>query len=88
MLTAARCILQERIEADEELDDEPLALRLAAGLFTVQQAALIVTNLFAMADQGMQKRVLQLLHQQVRLCFGLDMLQPVSTVRAGFQVKC
>ena len=50
-------VLQERIEDpdEDELEDEPLALRLAAGLFTVQQAALIVANLWQMGDPGMQK---------------------------------
>ena len=61
-------VVQARIEDpdDDELEDEPLALRLAAGLFTVQQAALVVANLWQTGDPGMQKRLLQLLHQQVR----------------------
>ena len=33
----------------------------------MQQAGLIVANLWHMGDPGMQKRLLQLLHQQVGL---------------------
>ena len=70
--------MQVRIEDpdDDELEDEPLALRLAAGLFTVQQAALVVANLWQTGDPGMQKRLLQLLHQQV--CCTLALLHHVA----------
>jgi beta-catenin-like protein 1 len=35
-----------------------------AGLFTLQQSAIIIGHLWAMADTGLRKRVLGILHQK------------------------
>jgi len=47
-------------EVDE---DEILLARMDAGLFTLQQCALIIAELWASKDHGLRKRILLLLHQ-------------------------
>ena len=63
------CALQaelEQVAAEEELTaDEILLRRMDAGLYTLQQCALIVGNLWIVGDQGVKQRLLMLLHQQV-----------------------
>ena len=56
---------EEDIEDVDE--DYILASRLEAGLFTLQQSALIMANLWFYNDVNLRKRILLLLHQQV--CF-------------------
>ncbi|PRW61313.1 beta-catenin 1 [Chlorella sorokiniana] len=54
-------------EADEDLDeDDVLLARMDAGLYTLQQCALVVGALWLVGDQGVRKRVLKLLHQKGR----------------------
>ena len=55
---------EEDIEDVDE--DYILASRLQAGLFTLQQSALIVANLWFYNDVNLRKRILLLLHQQAR----------------------
>ena len=45
--------------------DEVLLRRMDAGLYTLQQCALIIGNLWIVGDQGVKQRLLMLLHQQV-----------------------
>jgi hypothetical protein len=76
MLNAAMSILdigmQERLAQMDEEDMEDidedyiLTSRLEAGLFTLQQSALILGNLWFHNDVHLRKRILLLLHQQVR----------------------
>lgn len=57
---------EDRIEAifDSDIDkDEILLARMDAGLYTLQQCALIVAELWATKDYGLRKRILMLLHQ-------------------------
>ena len=50
----------------EDMDEDYiLASRLEAGLFTLQQSALILANLWFYNDLSLRKRILLLLHQQV-----------------------
>jgi hypothetical protein len=52
-------------EEEEELGDEEILLaRMDAGLYTLQQCALIVGQLWMAGDAGVRKRVLVLLHQK------------------------
>jgi len=64
-------------EEEEEVDEEELLLsRMDAGLFTLQQAALIVGFLWSIGDTGVRKRLLMLLHQKRRaLSVVRDVLQ-------------
>lgn len=56
----------ERLTEEEELTvDEVLLRRMDAGLYTLQQCALIIGNLWIVGDQGVKQRLLMLLHQQV-----------------------
>ena len=55
---------EEDIEDVDE--DYILASRLEAGLFTLQQSALIMANLWFYNDVNLRKRILLLLHQQAR----------------------
>ncbi len=41
-----------------------MQVRSDAGLFTLQQAALIIGHLWALGDTGLRKRVLSILHQK------------------------
>lgn len=66
---AARVSLEEdRIEAlfdgDDIDEDEMLLARMDAGLYTLQQCALIIAELWATHDHGLRKRILMLLHQK------------------------
>ncbi len=62
---------QERLAQMDEEDmedmdeDYVLASRLEAGLFTLQQSAVILANLWYYNDISLRKRILLLLHQQV-----------------------
>jgi beta-catenin-like protein 1 len=38
--------------------------RMDAGLFTLQQCAIIVAHLWSTADSGLRKRIIMLLHQK------------------------
>ena len=64
--------VQERLAQMDEEDIEDvdedyiLASRLEAGLFTLQQSALIMANLWFYNDVNLRKRILLLLHQQAR----------------------
>lgn len=65
---AARVSSEEhRIESlfgEDDVDkDEMLLARMDAGLYTLQQCALIVAELWATKDYGLRKRILMLLHQ-------------------------
>ncbi|PSC73978.1 beta-catenin 1 [Micractinium conductrix] len=51
-------------EAEEEQEEDVLLARMDAGLYTLQQCALIVGALWLVGDVGVRKRVLRLLHQQ------------------------
>ncbi|KXZ43101.1 hypothetical protein GPECTOR_102g54 [Gonium pectorale] len=52
-------------DEDEQVDEEELLLaRLGAGLFTLQQCALIAASLWATGDAGLRRRLLALLHQK------------------------
>ena len=53
-------------EAAEAGEDYVLLARLGAGLYTLQQCALIMGHLWFVGDLGVRKRVLLLLHQQAR----------------------
>lgn len=57
---------EKRLATSEEnyTEDDIALARLDAGLYTLQQVALIIGNLWMMGDSGMQRRVLTLLHQQ------------------------
>ncbi len=72
-IVKAPVIMQERLvelaeEEEEAADPEYQYLaRQEAGLYTLQQVALIVGNLWFVGDLGVRKRLLQLLHQQVRM---------------------
>ncbi len=56
----------EQLTEEEDLSaDEVLLLRMDAGLYTLQQCALIIGNLWIVGDQGVKQRLLMLLHQQV-----------------------
>lgn len=56
----------ERLTEEEELTAEEVLLRrMDAGLYTLQQCALIIGNLWIVGDQGVKQRLLMLLHQQV-----------------------
>lgn len=52
-------------EEEELTADEVLLRRMDAGLYTLQQSALIIGNLWIVGDQGVKQRLLMLLHQQV-----------------------
>ena len=55
-------------EEDDFLDEEArLSARMDQGLYSLQQCALIVGHLWFVGDLGVRKRILQLLHQKVRL---------------------
>lgn len=56
--------LAEEEEEAGEAEYQYLA-RQEAGLYTLQQVALVVGNLWFVGDMGVRKRLLQLLHQQV-----------------------
>ena len=52
-------------EAGEEIDEEELLVaQLDAGLYTLQQAALVAAELWALGDVGVRRRLLALLHQR------------------------
>ena len=54
-------------EAAEAGEDYVLLARLGAGLYTLQQCALIMGHLWFVGDLGVRKRILLLLHQQACL---------------------
>lgn len=68
LLGAEQERLAEMPEEDlEEMDEEyMLVARMEAGLFTLQQTALIMGHLWFYGDIGLRKRILLLLHQQAR----------------------
>lgn len=55
---------EEADVASDEDEEGRQAARMAAGQFTLQQCAIIVASLWSIGDRNMQKRLLQLLHQQ------------------------
>ena len=57
---------EEAEEAAEAGEDYVLLARMGAGLFTLQQCALIMGHLWFVGDLGVRKRILLLLHQQAR----------------------
>jgi beta-catenin-like protein 1 len=62
-------------QGEEEIDeDEVLMARLDAGLFTLQQAALVAAELWALGDGGVRRRLLNLLHQRGRTLSSLRMV--------------
>jgi len=68
---AANLEEQEEEEIDE---DEVLVVRLDAGLFTLQQAALVAAELWALGDLGVRRRLLSLLHQRGRTLSNVRMV--------------
>ncbi len=70
-------------EDAEEVDaDYIMVSRMEAGLYTAQQACVIMGHLWATGDAGLRRRLLLLLHQQARatVLFHEDLhcLQPVG----------
>lgn len=57
--------LQQATEDEDLTADEVLLRRMDAGLYTLQQCALIIGNLWIVGDQLVKQRILMLLHQQV-----------------------
>ena len=60
--------LQAVLEEDggmEMTEEDRLLVRMDAGLYSLQQCALVVGHLWFVGDMGVRKRLLQLLHQQV-----------------------
>ena len=57
--------LEQLTEEEDLSSDEVLMRRMEAGLYTLQQCALIIGNLWIVGDQGVKQRLLMLLHQQV-----------------------
>ena len=66
--------LEEAARLDPEGVDEEYVLlaRMEAGLFPMQQCALIVGHLWFVGDMGVRRRILLLLHQQVLLPTSLE----------------
>jgi beta-catenin-like protein 1 len=58
----------------QEDEDEVFMARLDAGLFTLQQAALVAAELWALGDVGVRRRLLSLLHQRKRTLSSLRLL--------------
>ncbi|KAG1678261.1 hypothetical protein FOA52_013881 [Chlamydomonas sp. UWO 241] len=56
--------MDEGEEEDEPDADELMLARMDAGLFTLQQACIIVAHLWCTGDVGLRRRLLMLLHQQ------------------------
>lgn len=55
-------------ETEEDITvEERLLAGMDQGLYSLQQCALVVGHLWFAGDVGIRKRVLQLLHQKVRL---------------------
>lgn len=66
VLRAQERLAQMDEEDMEDMDEDYiLASRLEAGLFTLQQSAVILANLWYYNDISLRKRILLLLHQQV-----------------------
>ena len=65
------CCLQAELEQLTEQEglttDEVLLRRMDAGLYTLQQCALIIGNLWIVGDQLVKQRIMMLLHQQVHV---------------------
>lgn len=61
---------EEAAEAAEAGGDYALLARMGAGLFALQQCALVLGHLWFVGDLGVRKRILLLLHQQARLARG------------------
>ena len=57
---------EEAAEAAEAGGDYALLARMGAGLFALQQCALVLGHLWFVGDLGVRKRILLLLHQQAR----------------------
>jgi beta-catenin-like protein 1 len=73
-------------QQEEEIDeDEVLMARLDAGLFTLQQAAVVAAELWALGDLGVRKRLLNLLHQRGRTLSNLRevLVERRATLAAG-----
>ena len=50
----------------DEIDEEArLLTALEAGVFSLQQCALIIGHLWFVGDMGVRRRIIQLLHQKV-----------------------
>lgn len=65
VLTETEKIEAEFQAAGEEADEEDLMLsKLEGGLYTLQQCAVILGELWAMKDAGINRRLLMLLHQR------------------------
>lgn len=58
--------LAEEADEDDVDEDELLLSRLDAGLYTLQQCALVAAELWAVGDIGVRRRLLALLHQRSR----------------------
>lgn len=65
MMPCLQAELQQATEEEDLTADEVLLRRMDAGLYTLQQCALIVGNLWIVGDQLVKQRILMLLHQQV-----------------------
>jgi len=56
---------QQAAEDEEEVDQEELLLsRMDAGLYTLQQSAVVIGHLWNIGDMGIRRRLLMLLHQK------------------------
>lgn len=83
---AARYQQDGQEDDEEEIDqDEVLMARLDAGLFTLQQAAIVAAELWAVGDVGVRKRLLSLLHQRGRTLSSLRnvLVERRATLAAG-----
>lgn len=79
-------IAEGQEEEQGEIDEEELLMaRLDAGLFTLQQTALIAAELWALGDVGVRRRLLGLLHQRGRTLGSLRavLLERRATLSAG-----
>lgn len=81
--------------ASDEDEEGRQAARMAAGQFTLQQCAIIVASLWSIGDRNMQKRLLQLLHQQVAglpllpcICSGVHLITLVACRRTRAAFLC
>ncbi|DBA65719.1 TPA: hypothetical protein ACH3X2_002764 [Trebouxia sp. C0005] len=63
-VVAEQAELEQLTEEEDLSADEVLLRRMDAGLYTLQQCALIIGNLWIVGDQGVKQRLLMLLHQQ------------------------
>lgn len=78
-------LAQEEGEEEGGIDEEEVLLaRLDAGLYTLQQCALVAAQVWAVGDVGARRRILALLHQRGRTLAALrEVLLEYRTTVAG-----